>query len=96
MHIVKDGQKYVYMNVQINWDKSLLLNISFLILQRSSPDIKPALYSLLTEMLQNKWRYFFSVSMLSSMHSGTETVENEQQFIAIMQVSLCKLSFPFS
>ncbi|XP_033630549.1 exportin-6-like [Asterias rubens] len=55
------------------------------IAQRATPDIKPALYNLLFELLQNKWRYFFSASVLTSLQSGTETVENEQQFVAIMQ-----------
>ena len=59
--------------------------------QRATPDIKPALYNLLFELLQNKWRYFFSASVLTSLQSGTETVENEQQFVAIMQVGRVRM-----
>ncbi|XP_038064327.1 exportin-6-like isoform X1 [Patiria miniata] len=56
-----------------------------IIAQRASPDIKPALYKLLFELLQSKWRYFFSTTVLTKLQSGAETVENEQQFVAIMQ-----------
>ncbi|XP_071494224.1 exportin-6-like [Diadema antillarum] len=58
-----------------------------IIAERASPDIKPALYKLLFEMLQSKWRYFFNTSILASMLGAppTDNVEHEQQFITIMQ-----------
>ena len=52
-------------------------------------DIKPALYELLHELLQNNWRYFFKDSVLTVLKGAQndENVENQQQFIDIMQVS---------
>jgi len=52
-------------------------------------DIKPALYELLHELLQNNWRYFFKDSVLTVLKAAQndENVENQQQFIDIMQVS---------
>lgn len=56
-----------------------------IIAERASPDIKPALYQLLFELLQNKWRYFFPSSVLNKVQGESDLVENDQQFIAIMQ-----------
>ncbi|XP_041473600.1 exportin-6-like [Lytechinus variegatus] len=58
-----------------------------IVAEKSSPDIKPALYRLLFEMLQSKWKYFFNSSLLASMLGAppTDNVEHEQQFITIMQ-----------
>lgn len=57
--------------------------------QKPTVDIKPALYELLHELLQNNWRYFFKDSVLTVLKSSQndENVENQQQFIDIMQVS---------
>lgn len=56
-----------------------------IIAQRPSPDMKHVLYELLHELLLNNWRYFFKSSVLMSLNSKEETVENEPQFTAIMQ-----------
>ncbi|XP_052267006.1 exportin-6-like [Dreissena polymorpha] len=53
--------------------------------QRPSPDMKQVLYELLHELLMNNWRYFFKGSVLTALNSKEETLENEQQFVAIMQ-----------
>ena len=56
--------------------------------QKPTVEIKPALYELLHELLQNNWRYFFKDSVLIAFKSSqnNENVENQQQFIDIMQV----------
>ncbi|KAI0218442.1 Exportin-6-A [Lamellibrachia satsuma] len=58
-----------------------------IIAQKPTVDIKPALYELLHELLQNNWRYFFKDSVLTVLKSSQndENVENQQQFIDIMQ-----------
>ncbi|XP_006823726.1 exportin-6-like [Saccoglossus kowalevskii] len=56
-----------------------------IIAERSSPDIKSVLFELLHLLLLYNWRYFFRSSVLDSMKSGNETMENQPRFVAIMQ-----------
>ncbi|XP_077979557.1 exportin-6-like isoform X2 [Glandiceps talaboti] len=56
-----------------------------IIAERSSPDIKCVLFELLHLLLLYNWRYFFRTSILDSLQSGNENMENQPQFIAIMQ-----------
>lgn len=58
-----------------------------IIAQKPTVDIKHALYELLHELLQNNWRYFFKDSVLTVLKGSQndENVENQQQFIDIMQ-----------
>ncbi|KAK3591325.1 hypothetical protein CHS0354_028435 [Potamilus streckersoni] len=56
-----------------------------IIAQRQSPDIKQVFYHLLHELLINNWRYFFKGSVLAALHNQTETLENMEQFVSIMQ-----------
>ncbi|KAI8501262.1 Exportin-6 [Branchiostoma belcheri] len=55
-----------------------------IIAERTIPDIKSVLFELLHHLLAHNWRFFFRSSVLDSMQSGTETVENQQQFSSIM------------
>ena len=57
--------------------------------QRSSPDIKAEMFELLYQVLHQNWRYFFKTSVLASVQRGMaeDTMENEAQFTAAMQVS---------
>lgn len=58
--------------------------------QRSSPDVKAEMFELLYQILHQNWRYFFKASVLTSVQKGVDdTMENEAQFTAAMQVSLC-------
>ena len=58
--------------------------------QRSSPDIKGEMFELLYQVLHQNWRYFFKTSVLASVQRGVaeDTMENEAQFTAAMQVGL--------
>lgn len=58
-----------------------------IVAERPSPDVKAELFELLYEVLHHNWRYFFKSTVLASVHRGTaeELMENEGQFIAIMQ-----------
>ncbi|XP_070580061.1 exportin-6-like [Ptychodera flava] len=57
-----------------------------IIAERSSPDIKCVLFELLHLLLLYNWRYFFRASVLDKLQSGgNESIENQPQFIAIMQ-----------
>lgn len=58
----------------------------FFLLQQPCPDIKCEFYELLHQLLLHNWRYFFRSSLLARMSAGEETVENQPQFTAIMQV----------
>ncbi|KAG7492044.1 hypothetical protein MATL_G00010330 [Megalops atlanticus] len=55
--------------------------------ERSSPDVKAELFELLYQVLHHNWRYFFKTSVLASVQRDMpeELMENEAQFIAIMQ-----------
>ncbi|KAK2152122.1 hypothetical protein LSH36_339g04009 [Paralvinella palmiformis] len=55
------------------------------IAERPAPDIKPSLYSLLHQLLMHNWRYFYKSSVLHRMQDCTEDVENQEQFLSIMQ-----------
>ena len=55
-------------------------------LQQPCPDIKCEFYELLHQLLLHNWRYFFRSSLLARMSAGEETVENQPQFTAVMQV----------
>jgi len=46
------------------------------------------LYELLHELMLNNWRYFFKGCVLNALSNKVETVENEPQLIAIMQVRI--------
>lgn len=61
--------------------------ISFL-RQRSSPDVKAEMFELLYQILHQNWRYFFKNSVLMKVQRGAseDTMENEAQFTAAMQV----------
>ncbi|XP_031571842.1 exportin-6-like [Actinia tenebrosa] len=50
----------------------------------SSPDIKTEFFELLHQLLLHNWRYFFRSSLLAQM-SGHENVENQPQFISMLQ-----------
>ncbi|XP_029431964.1 exportin-6 isoform X3 [Rhinatrema bivittatum] len=58
-----------------------------IIAERSSPDVKAELFELLFQVLHHNWRYFFKSSVLASVQRGVaeEQMENETQFIAVMQ-----------
>lgn len=46
------------------------------------------MFELLYQILHQNWRYFFKTSVLTSVQrgAGEDTMENEAQFIAAMQV----------
>lgn len=54
---------------------------------RSSPDIKAELFELLFELLHHNWRHFFKTAVLATIQRGghEESMENQGQFVAIMQ-----------
>lgn len=56
--------------------------------QRSSPDVKAEMFELLYQILHQNWRYFFKNSVLMKVQRGAseDTMENEAQFTAAMQV----------
>lgn len=56
--------------------------------QRPSPDVKAEMFELLYQILHQNWRYFFKNSVLMKVQRGAseETMENEAQFTAAMQV----------
>lgn len=56
--------------------------------QRSSPDVKAEMFELLYQILHQNWRYFFKNSVLIKVQRGAseDTMENEGQFTAAMQV----------
>ncbi|ESO82003.1 hypothetical protein LOTGIDRAFT_135499 [Lottia gigantea] len=56
-----------------------------LVAPRPSPDMKCVLYTLLFEIINNNWRYFFKSGVLSTIQKPSEDIENGPQFIAIMQ-----------
>ncbi|XP_071106408.1 exportin-6-like [Haliotis cracherodii] len=56
-----------------------------IIAPRPAPDIKSVLYELLHELMMNNWRYFFKGSVMSTLNSQSEHVENGPQFTTIMQ-----------
>ncbi|XP_069036853.1 exportin-6 [Lepisosteus oculatus] len=58
-----------------------------IVAERSSPDVKAELFELLYQVLHHNWRYFFKSSVLASVQRGAseEPMENEAQFIAVMQ-----------
>ncbi|RXN01668.1 Exportin-6, partial [Acipenser ruthenus] len=58
-----------------------------IVAERPSPDVKAELFELLNQVLHHNWRYFFKSSVLASVQRGVseEPMENEAQFIAIMQ-----------
>lgn len=66
-------------------------NPIFCLLQRSSPDVKAEMFELLYQILHQNWRYFFKTSVLTSVQRGAaeDTMENEAQFTAAMQVCFC-------
>ncbi|CAH1795674.1 unnamed protein product [Owenia fusiformis] len=55
------------------------------IAERPSPDIKPTLFELLFNILFHNWRYFFKGTVLTALHSKTEEMQHQEQFVAIMQ-----------
>ncbi|XP_015764483.1 PREDICTED: exportin-6-like [Acropora digitifera] len=56
-----------------------------IIIEQSCPDIKCEFYELLHQLLLHNWRFFFRSSLLAKMSAGEDTVENQPQFITIMQ-----------
>ncbi|XP_074647944.1 exportin-6-like [Tubulanus polymorphus] len=56
-----------------------------IIAERSSPDIKSTLYAILHQLLIYNWRYFFKTPVITVIKSQTEELDNQSQFIAIMQ-----------
>ncbi|XP_041363102.1 exportin-6-like isoform X2 [Gigantopelta aegis] len=56
-----------------------------IIAQRPSPDIKVVFYKLLHELVIHNWRYFFKGSVISALQNEAEQLDNEPQFVAIMQ-----------
>ncbi|KAM4631697.1 exportin-6 isoform 1-T1 [Discoglossus pictus] len=58
-----------------------------IIAERPSPDVKAELFELLFQLLHHNWRYFFRSSVLASVQreGGDEPMENQEQFIAVMQ-----------
>ncbi|CAI9592094.1 unnamed protein product [Staurois parvus] len=58
-----------------------------IIAERPSPDVKAELFELLFQLLHHNWRYFYRSSVLASVHrdGGDEPMENQAQFIAVMQ-----------
>ncbi|KAK2571880.1 Exportin-6 [Acropora cervicornis] len=58
-----------------------------IIIEQSCPDIKCEFYELLHQLLLHNWRFFFRSSLLAKMSAGEDTVENQPQFITIMQAS---------
>lgn len=49
------------------------------------------MFELLYQILHQNWRYFFKTSVLTTVQKGAaeDTMENEPQFTAAMQVGLC-------
>lgn len=72
---------------QLYQDVHIETLISFL-RQRSSPDVKAEMFELLYQILHQNWRYFFKNSVLMKVQRGAseDTMENEAQFTAAMQV----------
>lgn len=70
--------------VQAGFHKSFIISQ-----QRSSPDVKAEMFELLYQILHQNWRYFFKNSVLITVQRGAseDTMENEAQFTAAMQVS---------
>ncbi|XP_064637974.1 exportin-6-like isoform X2 [Lineus longissimus] len=57
-----------------------------IIAERSSPDIKSSVYETLHQLLLHNWRYFFKGNILTTMQkTQAEEVENQPQFVTIMQ-----------
>ncbi|XP_063286605.1 exportin-6 isoform X1 [Pelobates fuscus] len=58
-----------------------------IIAERPSPDVKAELFELLFQLLHNNWRYFFRSSILDSVNrdAGDEPMENQAQFVVVMQ-----------
>lgn len=58
-----------------------------IIAERPSPDVKAELFELLFQLLHHNWRYFYRSSVLASVHrdGADEPMENQAQFIAVMQ-----------
>ncbi|XP_044160267.1 LOW QUALITY PROTEIN: exportin-6 [Bufo gargarizans] len=59
-----------------------------IIAERPSPDVKAELFELLFQLLHHNWRYFYRSSVLASVHrdgGGDEPMENQAQFIGVMQ-----------
>ncbi|EDO42656.1 predicted protein [Nematostella vectensis] len=53
--------------------------------ERQSPDIKTEFFELLHQLLLHNWRYFFRTSLLAKMSAGEEQVENQSQFVSMLQ-----------
>lgn len=49
------------------------------------------MFELLYQILHQNWRYFFKTSILTTVQKGAaeDTMENEPQFTATMQVCFC-------
>uniref|UniRef100_A0A8C5WGK7 Exportin 6 n=1 Tax=Leptobrachium leishanense TaxID=445787 RepID=A0A8C5WGK7_9ANUR len=58
-----------------------------IIAERPSPDVKAELFELLFQLLHHNWRYFFRSSVLASVQrdAGDEPMENQAQFVVVMQ-----------
>ncbi|KAG9470639.1 hypothetical protein GDO78_017129 [Eleutherodactylus coqui] len=58
-----------------------------IIAERPSPDVKAELFELLFQLLHHNWRYFYRSSVLASVHreGGDEPMENQAQFVGVMQ-----------
>lgn len=54
--------------------------------ERASPEVKGPLFELLQCLLEHNWKYFFKPSVHLSLGAGNwDSIENEAQFIQIMQ-----------
>ncbi|XP_066990340.1 exportin-6 isoform X2 [Macrobrachium rosenbergii] len=54
--------------------------------ERASPEVKSPLFELLRCLLEHNWKYFFRPSVHISLGAGSwDSIENEAQFIQIMQ-----------
>ncbi|XP_069996041.1 exportin-6 [Penaeus vannamei] len=54
--------------------------------ERASPEVKGPLFELLRCLLEHNWKYFFRPSVHISLGAGNwDSIENEAQFIQIMQ-----------
>lgn len=69
------------------WQVKSRFCLLWFVLQQSCPDIKCEFYELLHQLLLHNWRFFFRSSLLAKMSAGEDTVENQPQFITIMQAS---------
>nr|DBA19354.1 TPA: hypothetical protein GDO54_015205 [Pyxicephalus adspersus] len=58
-----------------------------IIAERPSMDVKVELFELLFQLLHHNWRYFYRSSVLASVNrdGADEPMENQPQFIAVMQ-----------